>query len=170
MMSNEDAMVVIFSREQVRQLKLAHFLKQLGPPALPSGPALAAMMGRFHFLVDGWNDDPQELYSIPEVRRFYQHFHKVWPYWFFFCDLDTETLTMMTLCLMPNLSSFKRLGQPQAKVEYDPLDLVGFINRNFGPLNMMMERAGMSEFYIFNRTRDIFRYFNLPFDEDPPEG
>ncbi len=30
------------------------------------------MMGRFHFLVDGWNDDPQELYSIPEVRRFYQ--------------------------------------------------------------------------------------------------
>ncbi len=72
MMTNEDTMVVIFSLEQVRQLKLAHFLKQLGPPALPSGPALAAMMGRFHFLVDGWNDDPQELYSIPEVRRFYQ--------------------------------------------------------------------------------------------------
>ena len=71
-MTNEDTMVVIFSLEQVRQLKLAHFLKQLGPPALPSGPALAAMMGRFHFLVDGWNDDPQELYSIPEVRRFYQ--------------------------------------------------------------------------------------------------
>ena len=47
---------------------------------------------------------------------------------------------------------------------------MGFINRNFEPLNMMMERAGMSEFYIFNRTRDIFRYFNLPFDEDPPEG
>ena len=169
MMTNEDAMVVIFSREQVRQLKLAHFLKQLGPSALPSGPELAAMMGRFQFLVDGWNDDPQELYAIPEVRRFYQHFHKVWPYWFYFCDLGTETLTMMTLCLMPNLSSFKRLGQPLAKVEYDPLELVGFINRNFGPLNMMMERAGMSELDIFNRTRDIFHYFNLPFDEEPPE-
>jgi hypothetical protein len=34
-------------------------------------------------------DDPQELYSIPEVRKFYQHLHRVWPYWFFFCDLRT---------------------------------------------------------------------------------
>ena len=135
MTTDGDTVVVIFSREQVRQLKVTHFLKQLGPPALPSGPQLAAMMGRFQFLVDGWNDDPQELYVIPEVRRFYQHFHKVWPYWFYFCDLRSETLTMMTRCLMPNLSSFKRLGQPLAKVEYNPLDLLPFISRNFVPLN-----------------------------------
>jgi len=38
-----------------------------------------------------------------------------------------------------------------------------------GPLNMMMERAGMSELAIFNRTREIFHYFHLPFDEESPE-
>ena len=47
------------------------------------------MMGSFQFLVDGWNDDPNELYAIPEIRKFYQHFHNAWPYWFFFCDLHT---------------------------------------------------------------------------------
>ena len=32
-----------------------------------------------------------------------------------------------------------------------------------------MERAGMSELDIYHRTRDVFLYFNLPFDA-PPEG
>jgi hypothetical protein len=32
-----------------------------------------------------------------------------------------------------------------------------------------MERAGMSEMDIYHRTRDVFHYFNLPFDAPPPE-
>jgi hypothetical protein len=31
-------------------------------------------MGRFQFLVHGYEDDPAELYGIPDVRKFYQHF------------------------------------------------------------------------------------------------
>jgi len=164
-----DAVVVVFSKMQVRQRKLTHFLKQFGPGALPEGPELAAMMGTFQFLIEGWDDDPQELYAIPEIRKFYQHFHRVWPYWFFFCELDTKTLTLMALCLLPNLNGFKRLGNPSAAVSYDPLDLIPFIQKNFVPLNIMMERAGMSEMEIYNRTRDIFRYFKLPYDAPPPE-
>ena len=87
------------------------------------------MMGKFQFLVEGYDDDPNELYAIPEVRKFYQHFHRVWPYWFYFCDLTEERLTMMTMCLLPNLSGFKRLGQPKAAVEYDPMDLIRFIQK-----------------------------------------
>jgi hypothetical protein len=169
MIDEHDAIMVIFSEPQVRHCKTAHFLKTFGPAALPEGPELAAMMGKFQFLVEGWDDDPQELYSIPEVRKFYQHFHRVWPYWFFFCDLGTETLTMMTLCLLPNLSGYKRLGEPKAAVEYDPKDLLGFIMKNWVPLNMMMERAGMSEMDIYNRSRDVFLHYKLPYDQPPPE-
>ena len=76
---------------------------------------------------------------------------------------------MMTLCLMPNLSGYKRLGEPNASVEYDPMDLINFIKKNFVPLNTMMERAGMSEMDIYNRTRDVFLHFKLPYDAPPPE-
>jgi len=169
MIQDKDAIVVVFSREQVCHCKLAQFLKTFGPDALPNGPELTAMMGKFQFVVDGWNDDPQEIYAIPEIRKFYQHFHNVWPYWFYFCDLHTETLTMMTMCLLPNLQGYKRLGEPKAAIEYNPMDLINFIAKNFGPLNMMMERAGMSEMDIYNRTRDIFHYFKLPYDAPPPE-
>jgi hypothetical protein len=169
MIQDNDAITVIFSEPQVRHCKTAHFLKTFGPHALPEGAELAALMGKFQFLVEGWDDDPQELYSIPEVRKFYQHLHRVWPYWFYFCDLRTETLTMMTLCLMPNLSGYKRLGEPKAAVEYDPMDLINFIQKNFVPLNLMMERAGMSEMDIYNRTRDVFHHYKLPYEAPPPE-
>ena len=49
------------------------------------------------------------------------------------------------------------------------LDLVRFIEKNFGPLNAMMERAGMSEMDIYHRTRDVFHHYKLPFDAEPPE-
>ena len=169
MIEDNGAVVVIFSKAQVRHCKTAHYLKQFGPDALPEGPELAAMMGTFQFLVEGYDDDPQEIYSIPEVRKFYQHLHHVWPFWFFFCDLRTETLTMMTMCLLPNLSGYKRLGQPKAAVECDPMELIRFIQRNFVPLNLMMERAGMSEMDIYHRTRDVFQHYKLPYDLPPPE-
>jgi hypothetical protein len=76
---------------------------------------------------------------------------------------------MMTLCLLPNLQGFKRVGEPRAAVQYEPLDLIKFIEKNFVPLNIMMERAGMSEQEIYNRTSDVFHYFKLPFDAPPPE-
>lgn len=38
-----------------------------------------------------------------------------------------------------------------------------------GPLNPQMERAGMSEMDICNRTRDVFRHYKLPYDQPPPE-
>jgi hypothetical protein len=57
-----------------------------------------------------------------------------------------------------------------AKVEYDPMDLIRFIQKNFGPLNAMMVRAGMSERAIYQRTKEEFECFLLPFDSEPPEG
>ena len=122
MIGEQDAVVVIFGEQQVRHCKTAHFLKRFGRDALPDGPELAALMGKFQFLVEGWDH---------------------------------------------NLSGYKRVGEPQAKVEYDPMDLLNFIPKNFVPLNEMMMRAGMSEMDIYNRTRDVFHHFHLPYDAPP---
>jgi hypothetical protein len=40
---------------------------------------------------------------------------------------------MMTLCLLPNLKGFKRVGEPKAAVEYEPLDLLRFIEKKLHP-------------------------------------
>lgn len=76
---------------------------------------------------------------------------------------------MMTFCLLPNLSGYKRAGERFARVEYAPMGQIPFIRKNFSPLNAMMKRAAMSEMDIYDRARDIFHYFDLPYDAPPEE-
>jgi len=37
-----------------------------------SAPELARMTGTFNFIVHGYDDDPQEVYAIEEVREYCQ--------------------------------------------------------------------------------------------------
>ena len=48
------------------------------------------------------------------------------------------------------------------------MEVVQFISGGFVPMNEMCERAGMSERQIFERTKAVFEYFNLPFDAGSP--
>ena len=47
------------------------FLRSFGSEVLPTGPALAGLMGRLEFTVQGYDDHPEEIYAIEEVRAFY---------------------------------------------------------------------------------------------------
>ena len=53
-----------------------------GGPAVISagGENLAKLMGRFHFVVDGYDGDPDEIYAIEEVRALYRKLWAEWPY------------------------------------------------------------------------------------------
>jgi hypothetical protein len=76
----------------------------------------------------------------------------------------------MTLCCLPAINTMQVDGQIQVAVTCEPLDLLNFIKRDFMPMNLMCERAGMFEERIYDRTKAVFEYFNLPFDPWPPPG
>jgi len=59
-------------------------------------------------------------------------------------------------------------GHTQMAVTCDPLELINFIKRAFIPMNLICERAEMFEGGIYDRTKAVFGYFNLPFDAEPP--
>ncbi|MHB8519933.1 MAG: hypothetical protein ACYDH9_04160 [Limisphaerales bacterium] len=120
------------------------------------------------FCVEGWDDDPRELHSIPEIRRFYAAFHEAWPYWLYFCNLDTEELRMMVLCCLPSLAVMQVDGRPDVAVEYDRRELLHFIGWDFEPMNSMCDRAEMVERLIYTRSKAVFEYFGLPFEAEPP--
>jgi hypothetical protein len=71
---------------------------------------------------------------------------------------------MMVMCCLESLDALKVKGQSQVKVSINPLEVVQFISGGFVPMNEMCERAEMSERQIFERTKAVFEYFNLPFD------
>jgi hypothetical protein len=125
-------------------------------------------MNHLTLFIEGYDDDPREVYAIPEVRKFYQRLWQRWPYWLYFCNLDTENLMMMVMCCLDSLDALKVQGRDQVQVSLEPLEILQFISGGFVPMNKMCERAGMSERQIFDRTKAVFGYFNLPFDEQAP--
>jgi hypothetical protein len=165
---SRDLIFYRFSRSKVEQSDFSHFLSLYAPDKLPTGRRLAEMMNCFVFCIEGWDDDPREIHTIPEIRRFYSSFHDAWPYWLFFCNLDVDTLRAMTMCCLPSITAIQVDGLTQAAVTCDPLDLIQFIKRDFMPMNLMCDRAEFSERGIYDRTKAVFGYFNLPFDADPP--
>jgi hypothetical protein len=153
-----------FSRDRLEACDAKDFLSRFGYNSLPMRKQLQEMMNSLALMIEGYDDDPREIYAIPEVRTFYQQLWQRWPYWLYFCNLDTENLMMMVMCCLDSLDALKVQGQPQVQVQINPLEVVQFISGGFVPMNEMCERAGMSERQIFERTKSVFEYFNLPFD------
>ena len=50
------------------------------------------------------------------------------------------------------------------------MELVNYLRNGFAPLNLMCERAGLSEHEIYERTKTkaLFLYFDFPFDAPAP--
>ncbi len=160
----QELVIYQFSRSRVGACDFKHFLDLYAPEKLPTGRQLRELMNSLTFVVEGFDDDPREIHSIPEVRRFYGAFRDAWPYWLYFCSLETEGLLMMVLCCLPSMAALKVDAEPGVKVEYDRLELLEFLRADFGPMNAMCERAGMFEDRIRQRTKSVFGYFDLPFE------
>jgi hypothetical protein len=163
-----DFVVYQFSRSKVERSDFSHFLSLYGPAKLPRGRPLREMVNTLTFMIEGFDDDPREVHSIPAIRCFYAAFHKAWPYWLYFCNLDSEELKMMVLCCLPSISAVKVDQQPEVSVEYHRMELLQFISADFAPMNAICERGGMFEDRIYDRTKAVFGYFDLPFDAAPP--
>jgi hypothetical protein len=164
----EDIIFYQFSRDKIERSDFSHFLGLYAPDKLPTGRRLRAMMNSFVFGIEGYDSDPREIHSIPEIRRFYTAFHGAWPYWILFSNLETDVLRMMVFCCLPSIAAMKVDGQPNVVVDYDRLELVQFIRKDFVPMNAICERAGMFERLIYDRSKAVFQYFDLPFDAEPP--
>lgn len=76
---DHDLIFYQFSRFKIERGDFSHFLGLYALDKLPTGRRLRQMMGSFLFCVDGYDDDPRETHTIPEVRRFYADFHQAWP-------------------------------------------------------------------------------------------
>jgi hypothetical protein len=165
-----DLIVYQFSRERVERGDFSHFLSLYGSDRLPQGLALKLLLGRLVFCVEGYDVDPREIYLIDEVRWFYSAFHDAWPYWLYFCDLHQDVLKKMVSCCLQTFTAIKLDGQAKCAVEYDLFELVQLIAHDLPFMNGMCERAGMTEQEIFERSREVFQYFGLPFEASAPEA
>ena len=53
-------------------------------------------------------------------------------------------------------------------VEHDRLSVLLFLRDDFPNMNQICDRGEMFERLIYDRSKAVFEYFNLPFDAPPP--
>ena len=152
--------MLIIPKEDVESLNQAPFLRRFGADKLPRGKNLAAMMGTLTFSLMGYEDVKDEIYSIQPARDYYKELLRVWPYWFFFCDLENEGLMTMTLCVLDSIVAAKRDGEAYGYVRYSPPELAAFLRSGFVGMNDICELAGMSEPQIALRSERVMAYYN----------
>jgi len=167
---DSDAIFYQFSRSKIERCDFSHFLNLYAPDKLPGGRRLRVMMNTMVFCIEGYDDDPLQIHSIPEIRRFYSAFHDAWPYWLYFCNLDLDTLKMMVACLVKSLKALEVDGTPSVLVEFEPLELLNFLKADFPHMNAICERAEMFPNLVAERSKQVFACFGLDYHAKPPHA
>lgn len=127
------------------------------------------MMDSMVFLIQGYDNDPREVYAIPEIRQFYKKFREAWPYWFYFCNLDQDGLKVMAWSCIDRLGDFRSDDKPGMVVtEPGKEEFVSFLAENLDTMNMICKRASMFDKFVYNRSKAVFEYFGLPYDAERP--
>ena len=125
---------------------------------------LRAMMGSLMPCIQGYDDHPQELYCIPEVRRFVREFHAIWPHWiFFFCAVpEASVIEVFSACCLDNLNVVQREGTGITIMDPDPAELTEFLVGDLPSFRQMCDRAKVFPDMRRARLVEVFSLFRLP--------
>ena len=147
-----DMIALVVSRDEVERLDLTGCLGVLDS-LIESREKAMRFRDQVVFGVDGYNDDPRELFEIPEVRTFIRELDDKWPYWFFFLSKATDTLKM----IMFSLCRYQRAGG--GLIRYDPKDVKLFLVSHFVALNRIFDRFDFDKPLNKEMSEAIFDYF-----------
>ena len=66
---------------------------------------ITAFEGSMTITFEGYEDDPRELFEIPEVCKFMRNLDNQFPYWSYLADLETDTLETITKLLCNSVTN-----------------------------------------------------------------
>lgn len=106
----------------------------------------AQCQGKVEIMFSGYDDDPRELFEIPEVRDYVAKLDRALPDLFFFVRSQQPTYTLMTFALCQTNVEWpygRSTKEVTKQVTYDTLPVAMFIERHCPALNELTEWIGM---------------------------
>jgi len=120
-----------------------------------SGDRSSAMSaeGAVTLVFNGYDNDPRELESIPEVREWFAKLFEAWPYWSFFASRIDQTVPLVLTLLLPGETV---AGEPGlVGWEFDRDELKPLLFEMFGYQNELIERLEIGEDVNERSSRDF---------------
>jgi hypothetical protein len=158
------AFVVEISREDVEGINLEPFINTMAPYVANPKPF---HMGAFFFLVDGYNDTPDEAYAIPAVRDYWQAMDARWPYTIFFANAKPElgcNIVNVIFSILKNITAATK-GTEASTVEFCQSEVIEYFLQRKMPLIELNNKA-YPDFLeatnaILKRTHELLEAFGL---------
>lgn len=111
--------------------------------------------GRLTLMFEGYDDDPRELYEIPEVVQFFRSLTEAWPFWFHFLEREGDSLCVAMRLLTDVRLLSRQRGQVRADIDF--ADYQRELNRLFEGMNGLHERLGYRPAETVRATGAILR-------------
>jgi len=112
--------------------------------ATDSLQSFEAAFQRYVFLISGYDDDPRELYQIPEVVSYIKDLNSKLPFWLYFINTsDKKFFSWMIACLCQAMS----LDQDDEKIyaDFNADAYNELIETQFNNIVKLMSRLGLGE-------------------------
>lgn len=134
----EDPIIFGIHREQIETYDLESslsFLRTLVPLRDPQ--YVWSFKGSLALVIAGYDDDPRELFEIPEVCRYLHGLDQEWSFWFFF--FTPSSIRLVGMCLASAVTV------APGKVYMPPENFYRFMERGFGAVNHLFDHYGFPE-------------------------
>lgn len=147
------------SRREIEETSIKPFLDRYGrlPGAKPD--ELLRHCDSLVVSISGYDEEREELYAIPEVRKYFQTLNQLWPFWLYFLHLKSDAAVVPVLSLLPTVSAFSRAGTGRVAARFEPTEMGDLLVELFPPMNHLCDRVDLGEDYIERRTALILRTF-----------
>lgn len=149
-----------FTREQIEQHDISAFLGTFSPDR-PS-EELQSMMSNVVFAVSGYDDEPDPLCVIPEVRAFFAQCHQWWPCWNSFSDLRSQSLAMIACCILPNVSILRFMKAQEIEATLRHKELIIFFEHGLASSALLHSRAKIDKIAGMRLLRRVSYFLQLP--------
>jgi hypothetical protein len=136
-----DALCLVFSRDETAPARVGRSVDDL--MLLTDDDRLRRQLAHgVFFSFDGWDDDPREIFFIPECRSYLRELHAQWPYWLHFLAPVPELWSVLLLCLAdPELAGE---GEPgKLPLSLPPGQLRRIVGGMLAPMNLLHEQMGL---------------------------
>jgi len=107
-----------------------------------------------HLVMQGFDDDPRELYMIPECVRFVRALAGEWNFWLHFTDLEGDSLGVLLRMLVDIEPQFTTDGRAYIALS-DPDQLPRAVAQLFLGLNALYAQYGFAEALLEQRSTDV---------------
>ena len=138
-----DYIVLQISQEAIQNCDSSEYVSLLHG-ATGSLQSFEAAFQKYVFLISGYDDDPRELYQIPEVVSFIKDLNSKLPFWLYFVNTsDKKFFSWMIACLCQAMS----LDQDEETIyaDFNADAYNDLIEYQFSNIVKLMSGLGMGE-------------------------